>query len=453
MTKLKSHSALYLRLLSGGLWNVIGRITAVGAGFMVNAFIARLVSAEEVGAYFLLISVVSAGSLFAALGMPVAVVRLVAQAMAQKTFGVARKTVTKALRVTFVSTAITALLLGLGGDVIGLGIFHSPTMANVMWLGAAQLMLLVLLNVLAESFRGFHDVRLATIFGNNTSTTLLMMLFLAVAVRSNEAVGLSYILTNLILAGAISVLFAALLMQRRLARLDTSANIPTRSILELGLPMMVSSVAIFLLTQADLWILGMFSSAEDVAVYGAATRLAVLIYMPLLISNTMLAPFISEMYSQGKVAQLETVIRVTASLSALPAVVMLFVFIFAGESILTLAYGDYYSKAHLLLILIGIGQCVNVLSGSGMTTLLNTGHQKAVMNISIVFGGLIVIGAFAMVGRYGVFGVALVSGSMFAAQALFTLIWVKRQTGMWTSADPRHLLLGLARLSQVFSRA
>ena len=110
-------------------------------------------------------------------------------------------------------------------------------------------------------------------------------------------------------------------------------------------------------------------------------------------------------------------------------------------------YGDYYSRAKLLLVLISAGQFVNTWSGSGMVTLMQTGNQRAVMYISVVFGTLILAGSVFAVKWSGVSGVALVAGMGIAMQALFVLFWVRRKTGMWTYGDPRYFSVVWGRLN------
>ena len=59
------------------------------------------------------------------------------------------------------------------------------------------------------------------------------------------------------------------------------------------------------------------------------------------------------------------------------------------------------------------------------------------MSINIILGGIIVVGAFS--GRTALrrYGGAAATGSVTAILALFTLFWVRYQTGMWT-----HMGLG-----------
>ena len=439
------HNPLHRRLLSGGSWTFIGRLVAVAAGFLVNALIARIVSVEEVGVYFLLVTVVTLGSLVASLGLHVVVVRLVAESMAGQLSGLARSTVLAVLKMGTASAIVVATVVGMSGKIIAYQLFNAPMISSVAWYASGWIVVLVILNLLAESFRGFHDFKFATIFSNNTSTNVLMGIFLYAFLGMGFHGELRDTLILSILSCIVSILFAAFIMWRRLRQFEPGKPIQSKSVLNAGFPLMMSSMAIFVLTQADIWVIGIFSSTEAVAKYGAAMRLGQLLFMPLLISNTLLPPFIAEMYSQGKISQLEKLIRIASTLSVIPAAIVLLMFIFWGDLILAMAYGENYRSAYYLLLTIGIGQFVNVWAGSGIIALINTGHQKSVMGISLGFGSLIVLGSLVVVKQHGVTGVALVTGTVTVMQAIFTLFLLRKKTGMWAHAGPRYFSLALRR--------
>ena len=318
---------LHLRLLSGGTWTLFGRLVTVLAGFAANALIARMIPAEQVGVYFLLVSLVMVGFTFAMFGMHVTVVRLVAQAMARGAYGAAKAVVETVLGIAILTSCILGIAIGVGGERIAIDIFNSPAMAGSVWYASLWLVALVLLSMLAESFRGFHDFRYATIFSNNTSTNILTAALLGLALLFHPGGDLHSILSIVIASHIISVVLAGGLMLARLKGLGTRDTLPVRTVLSNSFPLVFSSASLYLLTQVDLWIIGMFTTGQDVAAYGAAIRLGQLVYMPLLISNTLLPPFIAEMYSLGKVKELETVIRTASTFSALSAGVMLAVFV------------------------------------------------------------------------------------------------------------------------------
>lgn len=431
-------SGLHKRLVSGSTWAIIGKAAMAAMGLAINALIARIISPDEVGTYFLVISFVSVAAAMALMGLHQAVVRLVAEAMGDGQPGKARGTVTAALRLVIGGALAIGLLVATGGEFIAKHIVTSDTLQKVMLLTAVWIVFGSILGLLAESFRGFHDYGFATTFSGIVSNAVIVTL-LAGIYLSHYKSDLHIVLTISVIAVVISTTLAGYFMRRKFLQLGASTKIHPWKMLGIGLPLMATNIAITILTQTDLWIIGIYGSQEQVATFGTAVRLGQLVYIPLLIGNTVLPPFISEMYSQGRIIELEKVIRAMSTIAAIPACIVLFSFIFFGDTILILVYGEYYRSASVPLAIMSIGQLINVWSGSGMITLMMTGHQRSAMNISIFFGIIIMLGSWTVIRPYGVPGVSVVTGLSTTALAVLTLLWTHRKTGMWTHVGLKNV--------------
>ena len=68
------HHSIKQKLVRGGAWALTGKILAALSGLGVNALLARLLTPEEMGVYFLTLSLVTIASLFAQMGMTQTVV-------------------------------------------------------------------------------------------------------------------------------------------------------------------------------------------------------------------------------------------------------------------------------------------------------------------------------------------------------------------------------------------
>ena len=153
---------LQKKVVSGGIWAVVGKITLSGAGLLLNAILARILSPEEVGAYFIAISILSVVGVFMMLGMDRMIVRLIAEAMANGQPGRARQAIQFVVLILAASslTGIIFLTFG-GGKWITENIFHSPLLSDLFWLIVLWIVFSNFQNFLAEVFRGFNDIRLA----------------------------------------------------------------------------------------------------------------------------------------------------------------------------------------------------------------------------------------------------------------------------------------------------
>jgi O-antigen/teichoic acid export membrane protein len=234
----------------------------------------------------------------------------------------------------------------------------------------------------------------------------------------------------------ISLLLGGWLLQRKVAHLpvrgEKGHTVGLREILQVAWPLTVTNLTLFVLTQAPLWILGAFRPPEEVAVYGAASRAVVLVAMPLTVANSVLPPLIAEMYPQGRKRELERTLRTVATVAGIPAFLTLAAFILFGGPILGLMFGDNYRGGAPILALLSLAQLVNVWSGSGSITLSYTGHQATMMTLTIAGGLFTVLAGLAVVGPYGVEGVAASVAAGIAGYNLVLWFETKRKTGMLT---------------------
>jgi O-antigen/teichoic acid export membrane protein len=166
-------SLVQRRLLSGGAWASSGRMATAFTALATNVLLARLLSKQDVGFYFLAFSVVQLGMLVGSLGLEQAVVRFVAESVGLKQFTRARRT----LAWIAVLGALGALGVGIAysvfGRLVGGTLFHAPPLVAVNELIAGWMAVLALQTILAGAFQSFHDIRLFTIFGGLASGSLL----------------------------------------------------------------------------------------------------------------------------------------------------------------------------------------------------------------------------------------------------------------------------------------
>jgi len=431
--------SLKSRLLSGGAWAFTGKMLTALTGLAVNALLARLLAPDEMGAYFLTLSLVSMAAIVAQLGLTQTIVRLIAESMGTGRQGRAKQAIRWTLRLAGISVLIVACFLAFGGGrLIAERMFHSTMMVNAMGLAALWAAVLTFQNLMAEIFRGFHDIRLATLFGGLSTSFLSMLMFVGLWLLQGHS-DLNQIIALALVASISSVTLSALVLRKRLTGLPTPPHaISLKDIFEISWPLWVTSLTLFVLTQTDLWILGLFRSQEEVAIYGAATRIVAIVAMPLLIVNAVVPPLIAEMYAQGKKERLERALRSTATMAGLPALAMLIVLFLWGGSLLGLVFGEYYRSGGIILAILSTGQLANVWAGSCGLTLMLTGHQTTMMVITIICGFVTAISALLLVQPYGGVGVANAAAFGMVLQNVLMLLMARKKTGIWT-----HFGIGL----------
>lgn len=454
-------SKLRRRLLSGSAWALGGKIGAAMIGLVTNGVLTRLLTKQEFGVYLLAFSIISLGAVIGSLGLPKTVLRFVAESMTLGQPGRARRAIYTALGLGVVGTlGISLAYLFIVGDLVSRYLFESSALVAVIGLTAGWMAISTMQEIMAETFRGFHDIRMATLFGGlatgGKSAGLIMRVMLLaclalLALTSGWDADLRTVMLASIGSGAASALLAAVFLHKRITSLGTQGAddpISTKDTLRDAFPIVLISLTSFvLLSAADLWILGVFRSQEEVGLYGAASRLVTLIAMPLLITNLVLPPIIAEMYAQGRTVALERTLRSFSTLSGVPSLLVLTVFMLLGGPILGVVYGPGYQSAAMVLVLLSAGKLAAVWAGSCGAVLQFTGHQGSMLRVNLLTSPLFIIGALLLVRDYGPIGVAGMTAAITVLQNAALVLVAKRKTGMWT-----HVSLSPSRLRKSLSK-
>ena len=379
-------------------------------------------------------------------------VLLVASAVATDRPQAARHAIGVALVTTCVTGALTALALadGPGRWIAGL-LRDAAGLQAVLGTVALLLLALALIDLFAEILRGFHDLRWASLFGDQLLHRITLVACLGVVWWTAWTVDLERVLL-IALGSATAVLLAGIpVLRRRLARLARhGASWPTRTVLRHGPPFLLVRLNIWLLAGADLWVLGMFRSAEEVAIYGAASRVALIVGTPLTVANAALAPMIAELHSQGQSSRLERIVRASATLSALPSLLVVAVYLAFGGTLLSLVFTPAYAQGYAVLMLLAVGQWLHVCLGSCGISLTMTGNQRDVMRLSILFSVLTVLGFLAVAEPFGMVGIGAVAACSITLYNSALAWQARRRVGIrsWATASPATLRRYVGELRQ-----
>lgn len=424
------------RLRSGAAWAIIGRVVTLATNLLISGLLARLLTPGDMGSYFLIFSLSSFLVLLVQFGLPQVLVRFVAEALAFKHYDFVKADVYRAIVITGIFSFLLVITMWVMNDFVAniLRLKAEPFLVVIM---AVWICLLAYQGLVAETFRGMYDMRSASIFGGVFSNLIVCLFFLFTYVIYGRIELLIAVCAFTVAAG-VSLLISGISLHRRLTRLvlTESASRVKKPItmLKMAWPLWISSLTFLMLVQADVWIVSWISSPEDVAVYGAAARLVSLVAMSLVIANAVTSPLIAEYYSQGKLRELEFLLRRVATLASVPAIIGIICFVSAASQILELIYGTNYKTGANVLVILSLGHVFNVLSGACGLTLTMTGHQLIMMIITIISGALTILMAIVLGGYYGINGVASAFSLGLIFQNVFMLLAVKKYVGIWTSA-------------------
>lgn len=431
------------RLLTGSAWVFAAKIGTLGLGLVLSALIARLLTTAEFGAYLTTYTLVVVGSTLSKMGLERALVRHVASSIGTGEPGGARDAIRIALGWGAIGGAGVALAMSLGvgswffGDVL-----DTPLVVSVVPIAAGWLFAVALQSLCVETFRGLSRFGMASLLDHLAIDLVTALVLGGVFLASRRSslptvVGLSAAVT----AGVLAI--TGLLVLRQVRRLQGPGHVARSDMFRVARPLLVTNLGIYLLgSGVDLWVLGAFRPDQDVALYGSAARLVVLVATPLVIFSGVIPPLVAELHAQGRIRQLERALRAGATLAGLPALGILAVFLLFGPFVLETVYGRLYREAAPILAILAAGRLLAVWAGSCGVALMMTGHQRAMMGITLISGAVSITGGLLAAPRFGYIGVAVTTSSAQVLQNMLQLLLVRRRLGIWTTIQfsPRALI-------------
>ncbi len=436
-------SSVRNRLLTGSAWVFGAKIGTLALGLVLSGLIARLLSVPEFGAYLMTQTLVVVGSTLAKLGLERATVRHAASSLGTGEPGGARDAIRIGLGWGAIGGAGVALILSFGvgrwffGDVLG-----SPLVVSVIPIAAGWLFAVALQSLCVESFRGLSRFGMASIL-DHLAIDVVTAIVLGGVFLSGRHASLDAVVGISASVVAVVLVVTGALLLKQVRELQGPGHVARTDMFRVARPLLVTNLGIYLLgSGVDLWVLSAFEPDNIVSLYGSASRLVVLVATPLIIFSGVIPPIVAELHAQGRTSQLERALRAGATLAGLPALGILAVFLLFGPSVLETVYGPDYRDAATYLAILSTGRVLAVWAGSCGVALMMTGHQRAMMAITLVSGSISIAGGLFAAPRFGAIGVAVTTSTAQVLQNLLQLILVRRRLGIWTTIQfsPRALI-------------
>ena len=409
------------KLIFGTIWAFLGQGATLLFGLLSTVLLARLLDSSDLGVFFIASSLVVIVSAIAQLGLGKAASREIGRAIS---LGNPREAWWYALTASILAIAsvilVCSALMAFGYQFLALNVFASDELLSIEVIVVSWMALFALRNVMLDMYRGFHDIRSTVLFGEPLTKTLFAVALLCVWAL-DYSIELRTALWILVISIGATLLLGSLRLVARSRQLQGSLNLVSlQPLLRVALPLLVINLTNMAYGQVNIWIVSAFQSNDQVALFGAAMRLAVFVSLPLVVISSIMPPIIAGLFAQGDKRKLSTILQLTATMTAIPAFFLTVAISIYGREILELFYGVFYVDAYPILFVLSIGYFITVLAGLAGLSLSMTAHQNLTMLINITGLAGMVIGGIYAGPRYGALGVAIVSTCVVSAVSLFS---------------------------------
>jgi O-antigen/teichoic acid export membrane protein len=153
----------------------------------------------------------------------------------------------------------------------------------------------------------------------------------------------------------------------------------------------------------------------------------------------------SDLHSKGEMGNLQEVFRVATKWELYIGIPFCLVFCFAPTEMLTVLYGADYAGGATALVILVLGQLVNVATGSTGALLSMTGHQRSWMVLSSLALVLNIVLCVLLIPRFGFVGAAAGTSISVSILNIVGVIVARLSLGVWPY-DSRYLKGILATL-------
>lgn len=428
------------KLASGAGISLIGRVAGRVFFVISEIILARFLGPAAFGLYAIGWTLLRLVGLAAPLGLHNGIIRFGALYWPDSP-GKLRDLLQKA----FITATFSSLVIGAGMFTFAGWIevaFQKPGLALVIRWFALGVPLITLLRLAAAATRVSLRMKYSVIAEDFVQPLLDLVFIILVYFLSAG-------LTGALLAGIVSLALAMLLALYYLRQVFGRAfqaaaefSLNARALVAFSLPTALTGFFATAIIWVDRLIVGYFRLPAEVGIYQAASQSSTFFAIILTAMNAIFAPMISDLYHKGEHKRLEDLYRVSTKWALYISLPVLVVILFVPELLMKVVFGQAYAEGALPLLILNLGQLVNVATGAVGFLLIMTGRQKR----WLLFTALALVGNILLnlllIPRYGVVGAAISTSAAVSALFLTGLLSVRLSLKLWPY--DRRYLKGLA---------
>lgn len=334
--------------------------------------------------------------------------------------------INKVFWITLILSISISIILYINSDFIALYLFKDESLIEYIKIISFFILPLMFHEIFLNIFRGKKDFKKYNFFLFVLPPLLFLIIyFLFFNHNLNETSVIFSFLLSIFTVLILEIIFSSKLKS------SIQNNYPTKQLLKLSLPMMLSGTILFLLSWTDIFMLGIMVSLKDVGIYSAAFKIASIGLIIILVFNVVIGPKIAELYNNNYISKLKTTINKTTQLITFLTIPIFSIIIIFRKEILRF-FGDDFILGESVLIILSTGVLINAISGNVDQILNMTNHQKIMKNITLFCLVENIILNYLLIPVYGINGAAWSSLITTASLNFISIYFIKKKLGFFT---------------------
>jgi len=414
-----------------------GKFIGYILGLVSNFVLARFYGPKILGQYALVLVLVNIISIFTIFGFNNGLTKYISRYRVTKQTKRLNEIIKIAFTYGIVFSTIGVIFIFLLKDVAANNVFKDRGLINCLVYGSWLIIPLTLIKIFNGLYRGFKQLQYPII----SNEILRRIIFLIIVIISAL---LNFKNTPIIIA---SSLFAQILVVFYLIGKVSTLKIDFKNILLMPINnnlkgkkvkkefLIYSSTLIFIsfmsviLTKIDKIMLGIYMTSEVVGIYNIAASVAGLTTFLFASSNMIFSSVISELYSVNKIKMLGNLYSTITKWLIILTLPIVITILFFPDTIMKF-FGQSYTIGSTALVILALGQMINVFAGANGIILKMCGHEKLLLTNNILMAVINVIFNAILIPKIGILGAALSTGISIAIINIIKVCEVKFLLGI-----------------------
>ena len=434
----KINDSNFQEIITGSSSVFILKIIAAGLGFFFNVILTRTMGAENAGLYFLSITCVTILSMICRLGLDQAYVKLIAVESAEENWIAIRQIFYFGVKYAFGFSLLLTIILFIQAPWLSSTLFHNSELTMPLRIGALAILPFTLFVLIARALQGlkrmWHFVLVQSVcrpvFSIVTFAILVPFFSVKGAMLSFPA---SCALTLFI---GIFFLKESFPKQENFKK-NNLIKFSADKIIKSSTPLFFISILNLVFMWSSSLMIGIWHSTTDVAVFNIALRTSMFISFILVSVSSVTSPKYAELYRKKKINDLGKTARNASLVTMICGSPLAVMFIFFPHIVMNI-FGPAFSDSSSVLRILGVGQFVNIATGTVGFLLIMSGKEIWMRNIIACCAFINMTLNILLIPKYGAIGGAVATSVSLIIQNIFAVILVWKKYHIMTI--PIHLV-------------
>lgn len=409
------------------------RFASLGSTILCSMALARALGPDEFGIYSYVFAIITLLALPSQVGIPTLLIRETAKAHAKSDWAALKGLWYWATSVIF-TTSVLIIVIATISIMLGVKIQPQGDVWVIIF-GLLLVPIIALGSARGAALQGLRHVVLG-LTPDSVFRPMALSVFIIVvwgmhgSVTASQAMGLHVIAAFLAFVIGAYFLYKAGPIQLIGVKPDRSKEkLWWRAVFPLAIVSGLQVVS----NQIGILILGIYSTAPDVAFYKVATSAATMSIVGLQIVNMVMGPHIAKLHALGDSGSVQRFASISAIFCVATIAPMFLGFALYGQEIITIIYGLSYIRSYEPLIILVAGQVINAAYGIVGLLLGMTGYENQAARWLAVSTGVNVFFSFLLIPKFGSIGAALASALSLILWNVFFWMVARKEIGVDSS--------------------